>query len=49
MIRKTKDGYKLVSKKTNAQGQHKNLGTYTSKQAAKHREAQVEYFKHIKK
>lgn len=44
MIKKSGSNYKLVSKKT-----HKNLGTYSTKDAAKHREAQVNYFKHIKK
>jgi hypothetical protein len=40
-IRKVKGGYRLVSKKT-----HKNLGTYKTKDGAKRREKQVEYFKH---
>jgi len=37
-IRKVKDGYRLVSKKG------KNLGTYKSKDGAKQRERQVQYF-----
>ena len=40
MIRKTKGGYKVVSKKG------KNLGKFTTKKAAKKRLKQVEYFKH---
>lgn len=44
MIKKIGNKYRLESKKT-----HKNLGTYTTKDAAKHRERQVEYFKHVKK
>lgn len=40
MIRKTKSGYKLVSKKTG-----KNLGTAKTKKQILKREAQVEYFK----
>ena len=39
MIRKTKSGYKVVSKKG------KNLGKFATKKAAKKRLAQVEYFK----
>jgi hypothetical protein len=43
VIKKTKSGYKLESKKT-----HKSLGTYSSKAAAQHREKQVQYFKHVR-
>lgn len=39
MIRKVKDGYKVVSKKG------KNLGKYKSKKGAVKRLRQVEYFK----
>ena len=48
MIRKTGGKYQVQSESTK-NGKHKNLGTYTSKEAAKHRLAQIEYFKHIKK
>lgn len=41
-IRKVKAGYRLVSKKG------KNLGTYKSKEGAKRRERQVQYFKKAK-
>jgi hypothetical protein len=41
-IRKVKSGYRLVSKKG------KNLGTYKSKEGAKRREQQVQYFKKAK-
>lgn len=41
-IRKTKNGYRLVSRKG------KNLGTYSSKSGAEKRERQVQYFKHKK-
>lgn len=40
MIRKVKDGYRVVSKSG------KNLGTYKTKKAALKRLRQVEYFKH---
>ena len=43
MIRKIGSHFQVQSEKT-----HKNLGTYSSKAAAKHRLAQVEYFKHVK-
>lgn len=42
-IIKTKSGYKLVSKTTG-----KNLGTASSLAGIKKREAQVQYFKHMK-
>lgn len=41
-IRKIKAGYRLVSKKG------KNLGTYKTKDGAKQRERQVQYFKKAK-
>ena len=43
-IRKIGNKYRVESEKTG-----RNLGTYTSKKAAKKRLAQVEYFKHAKK
>lgn len=43
MIRKSGNKYQVQSEKT-----HKNLGTYSSRAAAKHRLKQVEYFKHVK-
>ncbi|HZZ98369.1 MAG TPA: hypothetical protein VFG51_00370 [Candidatus Saccharimonadia bacterium] len=42
MIRKVKQGYRVVSKKG------RNLGTYKTKDEAKIRLRQVEYFKHKK-
>jgi hypothetical protein len=49
MIKKTKEGYKVVSEKTDAKGKHKNLGgPYKTEAEAKKRLAQVEYFKHKK-
>ncbi len=45
MIKKVKEGYKVVSEKTG-----KNLGgPYKTKQEAEKRLQQVEYFKHAKK
>jgi hypothetical protein len=44
MIKKMGNKYQLQSKTT-----HKNLGTYSSKAAAQHREKQVNYFKNVKK
>lgn len=49
MIRKIGSKYRLVSKKKNKKGKRKNLGTFSSKAAAKRREAQVNYFKYLKK
>lgn len=43
MIKKVENGYRLVSHAG------KNLGTFTSKQAAQMREKQVNYFKHLNK
>ncbi len=44
MIKKVKQGYRLVSKKSG-----RNLGTYPTKKQAEKREKQVNYFKHLKK
>jgi hypothetical protein len=41
-IRKVKEGYRLLSKKG------RNLGTYKTKEGAKQRERQVQYFKKAK-
>lgn len=41
-IRKVKAGYRLVSKKG------KNVGTYKTKDGAKQREREVQYFKKAK-
>ena len=43
MIKKTKNGYKVVSEKTG-----RSFGEYRSLAAAKKRLQQVEYFKHRK-
>jgi len=47
MIRKLKSGaYRLYSQKKNAKtGKRKNLGTFTSRQAAQKHERAVQYFK----
>lgn len=42
MIKKTKDGYKLVSKTTG-----RNLGTSKTKEGIEKREKQVNYFKYL--
>jgi hypothetical protein len=41
MIKKVKEGYRVVSEKSG-----RNLGTYKSKDEAKERLRQVEFFKH---
>ena len=41
MIRKVKEGYRVVSEK-----EGRNMGTYKTKDEAKERLRQVEYFKH---
>jgi hypothetical protein len=41
MIKKIKEGYRVVSEKSG-----RNLGTYKTKDEAKERLRQVEYFKH---
>ena len=47
IIKKLKDGkYRLYSKKKGPDGKRKNLGTYSSLEAAKKREQEVQYFKH---
>jgi len=50
MIRKTrgKDEWKVLSESVGADGNHKVLGTYDSKQAAEKRLAQVEVMKKVK-
>ncbi len=46
MIRRISGGrYRLYSRKTNAQGKHKNLGTFDSREAAEKHEREVQYFK----
>jgi hypothetical protein len=49
MIKKFGKLYKVLSESKDKEGKHKNLGTATSKAAAKKRLQQVEYFKHKKK
>jgi hypothetical protein len=48
MIRKLKSGeYRLYSRKIDPKsGKRKNLGTFSSMQAAKKHERDVQYFKH---
>ena len=43
MIRKVKAGYRVVSEKG------RNMGTYRTKEEAKKRLQQIEFFKHLKK
>jgi hypothetical protein len=46
MIRKISGGkYRLYSRKTDARGKHKNLGTFDSRAAAEKHEREVQYFK----
>ena len=46
MIRKLKSGeYRLYSKKTDAKGRHKNLGTFRTRAAAEKHERAVQFFK----
>ncbi len=42
MIKKVKEGYRVVSESG------RNMGTYSTKEEAKKRLAQIEYFKHKK-
>lgn len=44
MIRKVKEGYRVVSEKTG-----RNMGTYKTKEEAKKRLKQIEFFKHLNK
>jgi hypothetical protein len=48
MIRKLKTGeYRLYSRKLNAKtGKRRNLGTFSSREAAEKHERAVQYFKH---
>jgi hypothetical protein len=46
MIRKLSSGkYRLYSRKTDSSGRRKNLGTFSSRQAAEKHERAVQYFK----
>ena len=46
MIRKLRSGeYRLYSKKKDAKGKRKNLGTFKSRAAAQKHERAVQYFK----
>jgi hypothetical protein len=46
MIRKLKSGqYRLYSRKKDASGNRRNLGTFSSMEAAKQHEREVQYFK----
>ena len=46
MIRKLKSGeYRLYSRKTGDDGKRRNLGTFSSRQAAEKHEREVQYFK----
>ena len=46
MIRKLKSGkYRLYSRKTDPNGHHKNLGTFSTRKAAEKHEREVQYFK----
>jgi len=46
MIRKLANGhYRLYSRKTDASGRRKNLGTFASRKAAEKHERAVQYFK----
>jgi len=46
MIRKLKSGeYRLYSKKKGSNGKRRNLGTFSSRDAAEKHEREVQYFK----
>ena len=46
MIRKLKSGeYRLYSRKPDASGKRKNLGTFSTRAAAEKHEREVQYFK----
>ena len=46
MIRKLKSGeYRLYSRKKGEDGKRKNLGTFSSREAAEQHEREVQYFK----
>ena len=46
MIRKLKSGeYRLYSRKTDADGKRRNLGTFDTRAAAEKHEREVQYFK----
>ena len=46
MIRKLKSGqFRLYSKKKDASGKRRNLGTFSTLEAAKQHEREVQYFK----
>jgi hypothetical protein len=46
MIRKLKSGeYRLYSRKKGSNGKRRNLGTFSSREAAERHEREVQYFK----
>ena len=46
MIRKLKSGYRLYSRKLNPKtGKRRNLGTFSTLEAAKKHEREIQYFK----
>lgn len=46
MIRKLKSGqYRLYSRKKNTEGKRRNLGTFSTLEAARQHERQVQFFK----
>ncbi len=45
MIKQVGGKYRLYSRKKNAQGKRKNLGTFDTREAAEKHERQVQYFK----
>jgi hypothetical protein len=47
MIRKLKSGkYRLYSRRRDRAGKRRNLGTFSSREAAERHERAVQYFKH---
>lgn len=49
MIRKLKNGqFRLLSKKKDKNGKHKNLGTFATRKAAEKHEQEVQFFKRNK-
>ena len=46
MVRKLKSGeYRLYSRKKGSNGKRRNLGTFSSREAAERHEREVQYFK----
>ncbi len=45
MIRKTRSGYRIYSRRKSRKGKRRNLGTFSTRKAARKHERQIGFFK----